>query len=61
MQLLRLSDVQTMTQLSRSYIYKLISNQGFPSPKKIGASSFWIGDEIEDWLANTWMREIKKC
>ena len=48
MQLLRLSDVQTMTQLSRSYIYKLISNQGFPSPKKIGASSFWIGDEIEE-------------
>jgi|LakMenEpi03Aug12_release.lakeMendotaPanAssembly.Ray.scaffolds.fasta_scaffold274452_3 predicted DNA-binding transcriptional regulator AlpA len=61
MQLLRLSDVQTMTQLSRSYIYKLISNQGFPSPKKIGASSFWIGDEIEEWLATTWMREIKKC
>jgi prophage regulatory protein len=61
MQLLRLSDVQTMTQLSRSYIYKLISQQGFPPPKKIGASSFWISDEIEEWLATIWMRGMKQC
>ena len=37
--------------LSRSYIYKLISNGQFPQPIKLGQrASGWLESEIDAWL-----------
>jgi hypothetical protein len=31
--------------------YRLIKEQGFPEPIKIGAASRWIDREVEAWIA----------
>lgn len=38
--------------LSRYTIYKLISDETFPKPRKIGKASRWINSEIENWMKN---------
>lgn len=48
---LRLDSVIQKTGLSRSYIYKLIQAEKFPSPHKItNKISVWREQDIDNWL-----------
>lgn len=38
------------TELSRAYIYKLMSNDLFPKPLKLGRASRWYLSEFKDWM-----------
>ncbi|MBY6259696.1 AlpA family phage regulatory protein [Phytobacter diazotrophicus] len=38
------------TGLSRAFIYKLMSNDLFPKPLKLGRSSRWYLNEFVQWL-----------
>ena len=50
--LLRLREVQAITGLSRSTIYRLTRAGFFPEPLKIGPRAVaWRASEIEEWLA----------
>ena len=49
--ILRLSDVQLRTGLSRSSIYKRISENRFPKQISLGGRAVgWLQSEINDWL-----------
>ena len=50
--LIRLSEVETVSGLRRSHIYKLIGENEFPRPTKIGAASRWSLREVQDWIAD---------
>ncbi|CDM88582.1 helix-turn-helix transcriptional regulator [Xenorhabdus bovienii] len=50
--LIRLPEVQRRTGYSKAWIYKLISDGGFPKQVKIGSRSVaFIEAEIDDWIA----------
>jgi predicted DNA-binding transcriptional regulator AlpA len=50
-QIIKLSEVQSFTGLSRSTIYRCAAKGTFPSPIKIGErSSGWIKLEVQEWL-----------
>ena len=50
--LLRLSEVQTRTALSRTTIYRKMRDGSFPEPLKIGVRAVrWPESEIAAWLA----------
>ncbi|HHQ6722830.1 TPA: helix-turn-helix transcriptional regulator [Serratia fonticola] len=38
------------TGLSRAFIYKLMTNNVFPKPLKLGRSSRWFLSEFLEWL-----------
>ncbi|MFC6208694.1 MULTISPECIES: AlpA family transcriptional regulator [Rahnella] len=38
------------TGFSKAYIYKLMNNNLFPKPLKIGRSSRWRLSEFQEWL-----------
>lgn len=40
---------RTLGGVSAATIYNLIKRDGFPSPVKIGARSFWPYGEVDDW------------
>ncbi|MFP1907963.1 helix-turn-helix transcriptional regulator [Lonsdalea quercina] len=40
------------TGLSRAYIYKLMSNDLFPKPLKLGRASRWYLSEFKDWMGS---------
>lgn len=49
--ILRRVQVQTRTGLSRSSIYKFISENKFPKPISLGARAVgWVEADIDDWL-----------
>ena len=49
--ILKLPSVVTRTGLSRSSIYKKISEGAFPAPISLGSRSVgWVESEIEDYL-----------
>lgn len=49
--LIRLSEVQRRTGYSKAWIYRLISQQRFPSAIKIGTRSIaFIEAEIDAWI-----------
>ncbi len=52
--LLRLKDVSRMTGLSRSSIYRLISEHQFPKPVKLKVAKIttWRSDQIRQWIDN---------
>jgi prophage regulatory protein len=50
---LRLADVIDRTGLGRSTIYKLMTENDFPSSVPLSARSVaWVEQEIEDWIFN---------
>jgi prophage regulatory protein len=50
---LRLADVIDRTGLGRSTIYKLMTEDDFPSSVPLSARSVaWVEQEIEDWIFN---------
>jgi predicted DNA-binding transcriptional regulator AlpA len=42
--------IQTIKR-GRTGIYALIKTDGFPAPMKIGRSSRWLSNEVNDWIA----------
>ncbi|WP_417884329.1 AlpA family phage regulatory protein [Vibrio rumoiensis] len=51
MQLIRLKEVTALTSLSRSSIYKFISEGRFPKSVSLGDRAVaWIKEEIEEWI-----------
>jgi prophage regulatory protein len=50
-QIIKRPDVEKLTGLSRSSIYRLAANGEFPHPVKIGPRAVgWINSEIESWI-----------
>ena len=50
--LLRLREVQTLTALGRSTVYRLMRAGSFPEPLQIGPRAVrWRESEIDAWLA----------
>ena len=48
---MRLPEVKSVTGLSRSHIYDLISRGEFPSQYKLrGRASGWLESEVSDWV-----------
>jgi len=48
--LLRLSDVMQKTKFSRAFVYDLIHQGQFPQQIKLGRSSFWSENEINQFI-----------
>ncbi|HEJ7997833.1 TPA: AlpA family transcriptional regulator [Serratia liquefaciens] len=49
--LLRLAEVKGRTGYSRAWIYKLIAQNRFPQPIKIGPRSIaFVESEVEEWI-----------
>jgi len=49
--LIRRPEVERITALSRSGIYKLMSQNAFPKPIPLGRVSVaWIQSEVEGWV-----------
>lgn len=50
--ILKLPEVMEMTALSRSSIYKFISENKFPKACPLGARAVgWLESEINDWIS----------
>lgn len=51
MRLIKLAKVMDNTGLSRSTIYKYISEGSFPKPVSLGVRNVaWVESEVEDWI-----------
>ena len=50
--LIRLHTVMELSGLSRSTIYRKISEREFPAPYKFGRSSLWKLSELNNWIDN---------
>jgi prophage regulatory protein len=48
--LIRLPEVLERVALKKTAVYKLISEDEFPKPVKIGSSSAWVEHEITEWI-----------
>lgn len=48
--LLRLPEVETRVGLKQAMIYRLIGENRFPAPVKLGNKSRWSSHEISDWI-----------
>lgn len=49
---LRMTDLKKKVALSRSQIYKLIQQELFPKPVKLGKKvSVWVDSEVEEWMS----------
>lgn len=58
--LIRLSEVQRRCAYSKAWIYKLISQERFPKPVKIGSRSIaFVESEIDEWI-NSRIEESRK-
>jgi prophage regulatory protein len=50
--LLRRKQVESRTGLSRSSIYKMISEGNFPKPIPLGAKAVaWVDYQVDHWIA----------
>lgn len=36
--------------ISRPTIYRLVARDEFPKPVKLGKGSFWVEQEVKDWM-----------
>ena len=49
---IRMPDLRQKVGLSRSQIYKLIQQEQFPKPVKLGEKvSVWVDSEVEEWMS----------
>lgn len=47
---IRLQDVENAIGLKRSQIYKMVNDQTFPRPLKIGSASRWSLSAVKAWM-----------
>lgn len=57
--LLKLAEVETLTNCKRSTIYTKIREGTFPRPKRFGRNSMWSEDAINKWIAAQ-LQEVDK-
>lgn len=59
---LRLPTVKARTGLSRSTLYRRVSEGLFPAPVSLGGRSVgWLGSDIDDWIAQqVHLRDVEK-
>lgn len=50
MVLLSARTVAARLSVSRTYLYRLVKDHGFPPPVKLGSRSAWREDEIVAWV-----------
>lgn len=48
--MLGIKTVQAMVGLCKSMIYKLIKEERFPAPRKVGRASRWLMSEVLAWI-----------
>ena len=46
----RMSDLIPILRVDRSTVYRWVARGEFPSPVKIGSSSFWRVETVRSWL-----------
>ena len=51
MKLIRLPEVLDRVGLKKTAVYKMMAEEEFPRPVKIGTSSAWVEHEITEWIA----------
>lgn len=49
-QLVDMRFLTKLTGLTDKWFYKLIKDDDFPKPVKLGRSSRWLKSEVENWL-----------
>jgi prophage regulatory protein len=50
---IRMPDLRQKVGLSKSQIYKLIQQEEFPEPVKLGRKvSVWVDSEVEEWMSS---------
>lgn len=49
-QFVNMAYITSLTGLTDKWFYKLIKDDVFPKPIKMGRSSRWLKSEVEDWL-----------
>ena len=50
-QMMRIREVCQRTSLSKSQVYRLVDELGFPAPVRLGRRSCaWVEGEVEIWL-----------
>ncbi|MGE1621504.1 helix-turn-helix transcriptional regulator [Enterobacter hormaechei] len=49
-QLIDMTFITSLLQMTDKWIYKLIKDGSFPKPIKLGRSSRWRKSEVESWL-----------
>ena len=47
---LRLAEVLRRVGLSKPKVYRLMKEDNFPRPRKVGRASLWRNDEIDRWI-----------
>ena len=53
MKVLRLREVLDRVSLSKSTVYRMIGDDQFPKPIKLGGRAVgWIEDEINQWISS---------
>lgn len=51
---MRLPEVQHVTGISRTHIYRLIAAGKFPKPVPLGTQSVaWLASEVDGWIQDT--------
>lgn len=53
--LLRISDVTALTGTSRSWIYRAVTKEIFPKPRKLSPHTRrvgWNAAEVEEWISS---------
>jgi len=59
--ILRMREVIQRIGLSRSTIYKLMENDKFPRPMKLGSQAIgWRDSDIETWIASRPVAPVKR-
>ncbi len=63
MKFLRLKEVMAITALSRSSIYKFMSEERFPQTISLGDRAVaWLESEVEEWMEEKLQhRELNGC
>ncbi|CAK9883728.1 TPA: AlpA family transcriptional regulator [Klebsiella pneumoniae] len=49
-QFVNMAYITSLTGLTDKWFYKLIKDDVFPKPIKMGRSSRWLKSEVESWL-----------
>lgn len=50
LRLIRLSEVLTLVPVSETTLFRMISRDEFPKPKKVSGTNVWAAGKIREWL-----------
>lgn len=51
MRLIRLPEVLERVSLKKTAVYKMMAEDQFPRPVKLGQASAWVEQEVNDWIS----------